>query len=242
MRLLESIQLHRRTLGILVDPDKLNEDGFPAFAKALQKLSPHLSQKLSLDQIILLIGGSSMENLDLDPWLLKLRELIDLPVLLFPGSHAQTSSNADALMFLNLISGRNPDYLIGHQVGAISRLKNTSLEIIPTAYMLLDGGHESAVQRVTNTLPMPQDDLQAILDTALAGQYMGNELLYLEAGSGARLPAALNIVSQVVNTVDVPVVVGGGLRKLNHIDKRFIAGASMVVIGTALEEDLDWNG
>lgn len=242
MKILKSIRQLERTLGILVDPEKLKEDEFSAFAKAITSTASILTKDLRLDQIILLIGGSTMEDVDLEAWLSAFSQQIDFKLVLFPGSAQQISERADALLFLNLISGRNPEYLIGQQVEAAKKLKNSGLEIIPTAYLLLDGDEQTAVERVSKTHPISQCEVDLITDTALAGQLMGNKLIYLEAGSGAKTPVTIEVLEKVVETVQVPVIVGGGLRSLDGIKKRFEAGAKMVVVGTAMEEDLNWKG
>ncbi|PRP67623.1 geranylgeranylglyceryl/heptaprenylglyceryl phosphate synthase [Nonlabens agnitus] len=242
MEILKSIREFERTLGILVDPEKLKVNDFSAFAKAITSTASILTKDLGLDQIILLIGGSTMEHVGLEAWLSAFRQQIDFKLVLFPGSAQQISERADALLFLNLISGRNPEYLIGQQVEAAKKLRNSTLEIIPTAYLLLDGDQQTAVERVSKTQPIPQSEVDLITDTALAGQLMGNKLIYLEAGSGARTTVSIEVLRKVVETVQVPVIVGGGLRSLDEIKKRFEAGAKMVVVGTAMEEDLNWKG
>ncbi len=242
MTILESLQTCKRTLGILIDPEKLDADGFSAFAKAIQTTMISLTEKLQLDQVLFLIGGSTLESVDLDRWLTHFRKTTGLKLLLFPGSHRQISENADGLLFLNLISGRNPDYLIGEQVAAAGKLKNTNLEIIPTAYLLIDGGMETAVSRVSQTIPMSQNDPELIYNTAIAGQLMGNKLIYLEAGSGASYPVGLDIIREVARNSSIPIIVGGGLRKHGEINARFDAGVSMVVVGTIIEEDVHWIG
>ena len=242
MGILESIKENRRTLGILVDPEKLDVDGFSAFAKAIQLSASKLTKNLELDRIILLIGGSTAENIEIDGWLRQFKEHVGFEILLFPGSASQISEQADGLLFLNLISGRNPEYLIGQQVKAAHSLKQTRLEIIPTAYILIDGGTETAVERVSQTQPMDQSNPELIAVTALAGQLMGNKMIYLEAGSGALNPVGLEVLKKVFNTVEVPTIIGGGLRTQAEINHRFDAGAKMVVVGTAIEDDLNWKG
>lgn len=240
--ILESLRNSNRTLGILVDPEKLEVDGFSAFAKAMSIKIPYLKTELQLDQIMFLIGGSTMEDVNLDHWLAEFRKTTAVTLLIFPGSHKQLSEQADGLLFLNLISGRNPKYLIDEQVKAARELQASKLEIISTGYILVDGGVETAVARVSQTNPISQKDEQIIIDTACAGQLMGNQLIYLEAGSGAANPVSVDVLRKVVNAIHVPVIAGGGLRSLQEIDDRFHAGAKMVVVGTAIEEDLKWIG
>jgi putative glycerol-1-phosphate prenyltransferase len=140
-------------------------------------------------------------------------------------------------LFLSLLSGRNPEFLIEQQVKSVEKLKNTTLEIIPTAYLLIDGGKETSVQRVSRTLPMPQKDIKAIVNTALAGEYSGKKLIYLEAGSGAKDKVSNAIISAVKKDVSIPIIVGGGIKTEEEIQQAYLAGASMVVVGTAFEDD-----
>ncbi len=242
MDLLKSITHHSRTLGILIDPEKLVGVDMSAFAKAIQSSITKLTTRLQLDQVLLLVGGSTMKNIDMDQWMLQFKELYKQPVIIFPGSADQLTENADGLLFLNLVSGRNPEYLIGQQVRAAGRLKGTKLQVIPTAYLLINGGIETAVQRVSATTPMDQNRVDIIVDTAYAGMLMGNQLIYLEAGSGASRPVECSIVKQVAHQCHVPIIVGGGLKKLGQIEDRFNAGAAMVVVGTAIEKNLQWIG
>ncbi|MFO7719432.1 MAG: geranylgeranylglyceryl/heptaprenylglyceryl phosphate synthase, partial [Gillisia sp.] len=157
------------------------------------------------------------------------------PVVLFPGDHTQITELADALLFLSLISGRNPEYLIEQQVKSVEKLRNSSLEIIPTGYILIDGGTNCAVHRVSNTRPIPQFEIETIVNTALAGQYSGKKLIYLEAGSGALISVSEEIISAVKKAIDIPLIVGGGIRSKQHLKRSYEAGADMVVIGTAFE-------
>lgn len=230
----------RRTLGILLDPEKMDDVEVLAFAKAISPKAPSLKKRFSLDQIILLVGGSTMKEVDFESWVSHLKKYVELPIVIFPGSHHQVAAAADALLFLNLISGRNPEYLIDQQVKAAAKIAAINIEVIPTAYMLLDGGKETAVSRVSQTLPMDQNDVDLIINTALAGQFMGNKLVYLEAGSGAHKPVRTAIVRELHQQLHIPIIVGGGLRTHKDIEERFNAGAKMVVVGTAIEENLDW--
>ncbi|MBF4985824.1 geranylgeranylglyceryl phosphate synthase family protein, partial [Nonlabens mediterrranea] len=173
--------------------------------------------------------------------ILAAKEIIKIPIVIFPGSHHQLTENADGLLFLNLISGDNSDYLIGHQRLAAAQLLKSKLEIVPTGYLLIDGGHESAVQRVSQTQPLPQNDVDSIVHTAFAGQLMGNQLIYLEAGSGAITSIDPEVIKSVKNQLDIPLIVGGGLRSLQQLESSFLAGADMLVIGTAIEQKINWN-
>lgn len=222
--ILEAVSLNQRLLAVLIDPDKFEEDQARAFLKSLPAQTTHI-----------FVGGSHVENDKTAYTVSAIKKYTDLPVILFPGNSSQITEEADALLFLSLISGRNPEYLIEQQVKSVSRLRNSSLEIIPTGYVLVDGGTECSVQRVSKTTPIPQDELETIVNTSLAGQYSGKQLIYLEAGSGAKIPVSEEIISEVKKAIKVPLIVGGGIRSITRLQKTFKAGADLVVIGTAFE-------
>ena len=168
---------------------------------------------------------------------LEIKKHSNLPVVLFPGDVSQVTDKADALLFLSLISGRNPDYLIGKHIEAVSKLKNTKLEIIPTGYVLIENGKETSVQRVTQTKPLKRNQLQFIVDTAKAGELLGMKIIYLEAGSGATHPITPEIISNVKKELGIPLIVGGGIRTKQQLQAAYNCGADLVVIGTAFEEN-----
>ncbi|QJP33686.1 geranylgeranylglyceryl phosphate synthase family protein [Nonlabens sp. Ci31] len=240
--LLISIKQANRSLAVLIDPEKMPLDAVAAFAKAIPSTISSLKEKLQIDQFFFFVGGSSMENTGFDEWVKELKKHTDTTVVIFPGSPEQLSENADGLLFLSLLSGRNPEFLIEHQVDAARRLKETHLEIVPTGYLLIDGGKETAVQCVSKTLPLPQNNVENIVNHAYAAQLMGNQLVYLEAGSGAVKSVATEIVREVSAQINVPLIVGGGLRTIAQIEAIYKAGAKMVVVGTAIEENINWNG
>jgi putative glycerol-1-phosphate prenyltransferase len=157
--------------------------------------------------------------------------------VIFPGSADQIDEKADAILFLNLISGRNPDFLIGQQVSAAPKLMQSDLEIVPTAYLLIDGGLETSVQRISKTSPISQEDYELALNTALAGVMMGNSVVYLDAGSGAKLSIPSQWIQAMRNCIDCPIIVGGGIRNIEQIKEYQEAGASLVVIGNHLESN-----
>ncbi|WP_124979023.1 geranylgeranylglyceryl/heptaprenylglyceryl phosphate synthase [Nonlabens xiamenensis] len=240
--ILQNINASQRSLGILLDPEKLELNDLPAFAKAILPNIKNIQSQLQIDQLIFLVGGSTLPEMNLGAWVSELKNQVHLPILLFPGHHHQITEAADGLMFLQLISGRNPEYLIAQQIEAAKKLYNSSLEIIPTAYLLVDGGKETAVERVSKTKPMAQTAIESICDTAFAGQLMGNRLVYLEAGSGAIQAVSTEIIRKVSASLRVPLIVGGGLRKLDQMEKAYQAGASMLVVGTAIEQNVHWKG
>ena len=219
-----SLQNSGNLLAILVDPDKFEISETRGFLDQLPYETTHL-----------FVGGSTVKAGQTCKVIRAIKALSDLPVILFPGDHSQISPLADGILFLSLISGRNPDYLIEQQVRSVEKLKNTRLEIIPTGYILIDGNSESSVSKVSNTLPMPQKDVQAIVNTALAGEYSGKKLIYLEAGSGARTPVSSEVIMAVKKEISIPLIVGGGIASKSQLEKAYTAGADMVVIGTAFE-------
>ncbi len=212
-------------LAILMDPDKFLISEIALFLKQIPKETTHL-----------FIGGSTVFNNQTEVLVRALKSETPLPLLLFPGDFSQLTSKADAVLFLSLISGRNVEYLIEQQLKAVPYLKNAEIDIIPTGYILLDGGNESAVARVTNTQPMAQDNIEAIVHTALAGQYMGAKLIYLEAGSGACFPVRPEVIAAVNKEIGIPLIIGGGIKSEDQKKRAYNAGADMVVMGTAFEK------
>lgn len=228
--IIQSKTENRKLLAILLDPDKIIWDN-------LQHLIEKINQSAATH---LFIGGSHVQNNILDDLIITLKQKINLPIVLFPGNPSQISDEADAILFLSLISGRNPDYLIEHQVNAAPILKKTQLEIIPTGYMLIESGGETAVERISKTKPLDRDDLDLAIATAQAGEMMGNKLLYLEAGSGAKNAVPVEMIRQVSNNIEIPLIVGGGIIDLPGIQKAYEAGADLVVIGTAFENNSEF--
>lgn len=214
-----------RLLAVLIDPENFVNEDASNFFKILPGQVTHI-----------FVGGSTAGALETRETVEAIKEKSSLPVIIFPGDYTQISSMADGLLFLSLISGRNPEYLIEQQVKSIQHLRQTSLEIIPTGYMLIDGGKNCAVQRVSNTLPIAQTQIETIVDTALAGEYSGKKLIYLEAGSGAMFPVSSQIIATVKAALSIPLIVGGGIRSRQQLEAAYSAGADMVVIGTAFEK------
>lgn len=213
-----------RLLAVLIDPENFINEDAEDFFKILPVQVTHI-----------FVGGSTAGALETQKTVEAIKEKSTLPVIIFPGDYNQISSMADGLLFLSLISGRNPEYLIEQQVKSVQHLRNISLEIIPTGYVLIDGGKNCAVQRVSNTKPISQNEIETIVDTALAGEYSGKKLIYLEAGSGARIPVSPQIITSVKEALTIPLIVGGGIRNLEKLEAAYAAGADMVVIGTAFE-------
>jgi len=218
----------QKLLAILIDPDKIILDNMDQLtAKIVKSPATHI-----------FVGGSSFNGHHLDAILLHLKQKTNLPVLLFPGNPSQISSHADGILFLMLLSGRNPDYLIEHQIEAVPILEKTNLEIISTGYILIESGSQTAVERVSQTKPLSRNNPQYVAQTAKAGELIGNKLIYLEAGSGAQNAVPLEMIKMVANKITVPLLVGGGIRTKKGIEEAFEAGADLVVIGTAFENDI----
>lgn len=221
---------NEKLLAILIDPDKID---FKNLDFQIHKINQSPATHI-------LIGGSIVLNDVLDELILKIREKCNLPIILFPGNPSQISKYADGILFLNLISGRNTDYLIGHQVEAVPILRKTNLEIISTGYILIESGSETAVEKVSKTKPIDSKNIELAKNTALAGEMLGNKLIYLEAGSGAKNPVPIEMIKDISENINIPLIVGGGIKDLNGIQNAYNAGADMVVIGTAFENNLDF--
>jgi putative glycerol-1-phosphate prenyltransferase len=217
----------RKLLAVLIDPEKMKVQNISSFfEKVHQSIATHI-----------FIGGSTDRDNLTDTIVLEIKKATNLPVLLFPGDVSQITQKADGILFLSLISGRNPEYLIEQQIKAAPILKRLNLEILPTGYILIDGQKETATQKVTGTKPIAQENLAGILNTALAGEFSGKKLIYLEAGSGATVPVNESIITLVESNLKIPIFVGGGIRSKKQLENAFNAGADLVVIGTAFENN-----
>lgn len=185
----------------------------------------------------LLMGGSILFSSDLDEMVKAIKQSVSIPVILFPGNGGQLTKHADGVLFMSLISGRNPHYLIGEQVLAAPIVRSMDLEAIATGYMLVESGSSTSVEFMSNTRPLPRNHPEIAVAHALAGEYLGMKLLYLEAGSGARQTVPEDMIQAVKNLVSVPLVVGGGIRKPEQAESIVKAGASFIVTGNILEEN-----
>ncbi|RED50626.1 geranylgeranylglyceryl/heptaprenylglyceryl phosphate synthase [Seonamhaeicola aphaedonensis] len=222
-----SILKGKNLLAILIDPDKVllrNVVGF--MLKVNQSKATHI-----------FVGGSTVNGNATDVLVKEIKKHTKLPIIIFPGDVNQITDEADALLFLSLISGRNPEYLIGKHVDSIPKLRETQLEVISTGYILINGGKQTAVERETNTKPLSVNNIQEVVDTAKAGELLGMKLIYLEAGSGAVNSASNDIIKALKKELNIPLIVGGGIRTVQQIKNTYENGADMVVIGTVLEED-----
>jgi putative glycerol-1-phosphate prenyltransferase len=220
----------KKLLAVLLDPDKLTVDSIPPLvSKINSSVATHL-----------FVGGSIVANHQTELIVNEIKKHTALPVILFPGDHNQITNAADGVLFLSLLSGRNPEYLIEQHINAIPKLIHSNLEIIPTGYILINGGITTAVQKVSNTTPIDSDNINLAINTALAGQYSGKQLIYLEAGSGAKSAVPAKLIAEVSKSLNIPLIVGGGLRTNAQIQNTYEAGANIVVIGTAFEDNSDF--
>lgn len=217
----------RRSFAVLVDPDKTNP---PA---CLQLSRAALENRVDF----FLVGGSLLTTTFLNSTVRTLKANSDIPVVLFPGSNLHIDPSADAILLLSLISGRNPDFLIGQHVIAAPVLRKSKLQILPTGYMLIESGKPTTVSYISNTTPIPYDKPEVAACTAMAGEMLGLQLIYLDAGSGAQRPVSPRTIAAVRKSVEVPVIVGGGITTPQAVEDALQAGADVIVIGNGIEKD-----
>lgn len=182
------------------------------------------------------VGGSHTTS-NIDKLIDRIKSVTKTPVVLFPGNVTQFSDKADAILFLSLLSGRNPEYLIGQHIYSSLFIKNSGIEVIPTAYLLIDGGRISSVEYISNTRPIPYEKDSIALSTAVAGELLGMQLVYLEAGSGAKQPVSEKMIDTVMKGIDVPLIVGGGIKNTDELLTAYNAGADLVVVGNIFEKE-----
>jgi phosphoglycerol geranylgeranyltransferase len=218
---------HKKAFTVLVDPDKTT------LKKADELVS--LCTKANVDFIF--VGGSLVVSDHIEELVQHIKSSCDIPVLLFPGSPSQVTPYADALLYLSLISGRNPEYLIGQHVISAPAVKKSGLEVIPTGYMLIDGGAPTTVSYISNASPIPTDKNEIALCTALAGEMLGLKLLYMDAGSGARQAIHENMIHAVASQINIPLIIGGGITTPEKAYNNCKAGADIIVVGNAIEKD-----
>jgi len=214
-------------LAALLDPD--SED-LIALEKKIE-----LIEKSEVD--FFFVGGSTTWNNDFERFVEQVKSLASKKVIIFPGSAEQISPAADAILFLSLISGENPRYLIGEQIKAAPVLKKLDIEVISTGYMLIDGGRQTTVELVSGTKPILQNNIDKVRNAAYAAQLLGMKMVYLECGSGARYTVKEDLIREVRKNIDIPLVVGGGIKNKKEIESKHRAGADIVVVGNALEKD-----
>lgn len=218
----------RHAFALLIDPDSVTPEQMGIWAQK--------SEAAGADFIF--IGGSLMLSSHVSACVRGFKEVSNLPVVLFPGSPAQVCSEADALLYLSLISGRNPELLIGQHVVSAAAVKSSGLEVMSTGYMIIDGGRPTAASYMSYSAPIPADKEDIALCTAWAGEMQGKHLIYMDAGSGAQQPISASMIQKVSSHIQVPLIVGGGIRTPEKVQENCRAGAQVVVVGDAIEKDI----
>jgi putative glycerol-1-phosphate prenyltransferase len=227
MRITDQFYRKRKQLAVLVDPDKLSD-------KQLAETAMN-AQKAEVDYIF--AGSSLLINDNLYQSIKVIKDNCDIPVVIFPGNNYQLAGNADAILFLSLISGRNPDMLIGMHVIAAPYIKMSGIETIPTGYMLIDGGRPTSVTYMSNSFPIPSDKKDIAACTAMAGEMLGLKIIYMDAGSGAEQSVPEEMIRFVKDSIDVPLMIGGGIKTPEQLHDKYEAGADIAVIGTRFENN-----
>jgi phosphoglycerol geranylgeranyltransferase len=217
----------QKAFAVLVDPDKLDLNAATEIGA--------LCQEANVDYIF--FGGSLMVSNHVDICIQRIKLATNIPVVLFPGSPAQVSPYADALLYLSLISGRNADLLIGQHVLSAPLVKQSGLEVVSTGYMVIDGGKPTTVSYMSGSAPIPADKTDIAICTAMAGEMLGNKVIYMDAGSGAKDAISPSMIKAVNTNVQIPVIVGGGIRTADKAYESANAGADIIVIGNAIEKD-----
>lgn len=211
-------------LAVLIDPDKYNP------------LLVQLANHSKVD--CFLVGGSKIETGDISKTVAAIKKISKIPVILFPGDETQLTKEADGLLLLSLLSGRNPDYLIEKHIKAAPIIKRMKLNYLSTAYLLIDGGKQSTTQKVSKTKPLDPSNKVYIINTAIAAEQLGFKAVYLEAGSGAKTKVAGALIRDIKKQINLPIIVGGGIDSIKKTREAIVAGANMVVVGNALEKDV----
>ena len=217
----------RKSFTVLIDPDKVDA----------QKIESLVARSVDAQIDYFFVGGSLVISSNLDSCIQQIKSACDIPVILFPGAPSQVSKYADALLYLSLISGRNPELLIGQHVISAPFVKQSGLEIIPTGYMVIDGGAPTTVSYISNASPIPGDKNEIAMCTAMAGEMLGMKLIYMDAGSGAKIPITESMIELVSKNIEVPLIIGGGITEPEKAYLNCKAGADVIVVGNAIEKD-----
>jgi len=218
--------VNQKQLALLVDPDKYSQESLALFVELAKETLPDC----------IMVGGSLVAG-SVEQVVQYIKLHTNIPVVLFPGNNHQLCNEADALLLLSLLSGRNADFLIGQHVVAAKAIRDSGIESISTGYILIDGGCSTSVEYMSNTKPIPRDKVEIIVATAIAGELIGNRMVYLEAGSGAINPVSKEAIQAVRQAISLPIIVGGGIRTVEQAKDAYLAGADMIVVGNALEKD-----
>lgn len=227
-KILDCKKRKKKLFAILIDPDKTDGNSLIQIIKK--------SNESNID--LFLIGGSLLIKDRIEEFIQTIKNYSDIPVILFPGSTVQLSKQADGILFLSLISGRNPEMLIGNHVIAAPFLKESKLEILPTGYMLIEGGRITSASYMSNTVPIPHDKNDIAVSTAIAGEMLGLKMIYMDAGSGAKKTISNEMIQEVTENINIPLIIGGGIKTEKEAKEKFEAGADIIVVGNGLEENL----
>lgn len=217
----------QKSFVVLVDPDKADD----------RSVDMLVASAVDAGVDYFFVGGSLVVSGYLSDCVQRIKKSCDIPVILFPGSPSQVTPHADALLYLSLISGRNPELLIGQHVVSAPFVKKSGLEIMSTGYMVVDGGAPTTVSYISNASPLPSDKADIAVCTAMAGEMLGMKLIYLDAGSGARRPVSQEMIAAVAENISIPLIVGGGMTDPEKVYLNCKAGADLIVVGNALEKD-----
>jgi putative glycerol-1-phosphate prenyltransferase len=222
----DSVGSKRKLLALLIDPDKCSPPMLKQLTGILMHHPPH----------ILMVGGSLIST-PVAPVIDYLKTELKQPVVLYPGSPTHLTPNVDAVLFLSMISGRNPELLIGHHVVAAPYIKQYGIEPISTGYMLIDGGSPTSVEYISQTRPIPANKTEIAVATAMAGEMLGMKMIYMDAGSGAKNPISPQTIQAVKNAINIPLMIGGGIKSSYQLISAYNAGADLVVVGNVLEKN-----
>ncbi|MEI6852268.1 MAG: geranylgeranylglyceryl/heptaprenylglyceryl phosphate synthase [Bacteroidota bacterium] len=230
--IIDNLATGKKLFSVLIDPDKSCTSNLQEACKA--------SSRAKVDYFF--IGGSLITNDTITSCIKVLRDNSDIPIVIFPGNTMQVHKDADAILFLSLISGRNPEMLIGKHVIAAPYIKQYGLEVIPTGYMLIESGRPTTALYMSNTIPIPHDKDDIAVCTALAGEMLGLKMIYMDAGSGAMNHIGLSMIGKVKKNISIPLIIGGGIRTAQQAKDIYSAGADMIVIGNAVEKNTSLIG
>lgn len=226
--IIKSFKVGKKQFALLIDTDDVVEENLAVLVDKINSCG--------LDFVF--VGGSLLLKNNFENIIKRLRANCNVPIVIFPGHMMQLTEEADAILFLTLISGRNPEYLIGQQVVAAPQIKALNIEPISTGYILVDSGSQTSVSYMSNTTPVPRDKKEICMSTALAGEMLGQKLIYLDGGSGAKYPVPIDMIKFVKQNLSIPLIVGGGLDKPEKVSAACAAGADIVVVGNAVERDI----
>ncbi|MBE50707.1 MAG: geranylgeranylglyceryl/heptaprenylglyceryl phosphate synthase [Flavobacteriales bacterium] len=226
-KILETIEQRKKIFAVLIDPDKQNMSSLMEIIR--------LSNQGNVG--LILIGGSLISKNNIEEFILSIKQHSKIPVLIFPGNTMQLNNKADGILLLSLISGRNPEMLIGNHVLAAPFLKKSNLEIIPTGYMLIESGKATSASYISNTVPIPYDKNDIATATAIAGEMLGLKMIYMDAGSGARKTISNEMIKSVSKNIEIPLIVGGGITSAEEVQEKFAAGADIIVMGNEIEKE-----